>query len=294
MIRRLPSAYRMDKDSKNYALLHTVSGGLDDIGSVTDAVEDAHSLEAASGNSLDQIGALFNQLRSGYDDDTYKLFIQSTRDLLQSCGSASDIRKIMAYLMRSDGDMSHFTLIDSLSDTAFMARCDGSPTKAFSMTVLNEFVNAARPAGVKYLDDELVIALNRLFERDSFVFTLGLSCLMYLIREADFSYGSCEYGSTYYFGAIEVERGCRGDITDLISRIISGVFGYLDSLAYFGEGVYGAPVEEHVLSDCSLLALSAIFGYGTGTYGEFDYGELHYGSPAEQHVLSHGQAGVIT
>lgn len=294
MIRRFPSAYRTDKDSKNYALLHTVSDGLDDVGSVTDAIEDAHTLDAAGGKSLDMLGGLFNLLRGGYDDETYRQFILSSRDLLQSCGSASDIRKIMAYLMRTDGDMSHFSLIDSQSDTAFSAKCDGSPTKAFSMTVLNEFVNSARPAGVKYLDDELVIALNRLFERDSFVFTKGLSCLMYLIREADFSYGSCEYGSMYYFGAVEVERGCRGDIADLVSVIIAGVFGYLDSLAYFGEGVYGAPAEEHVLSDCSLLALSAIFGYGTGTYGEYDYGELYYGSPAEQHVLSHGQAGVIT
>lgn len=215
MIRRLPSAYRTDTDSNNYKLIQIQAADLDKLSEIIGAVENAHCGESAIGKSLDYLGNLFEIKRDGLSDDDYRSLLLTSSIYRQANGTIDDIKKVVSQV--TGISVSDVELVESTTEPAFSIIISATPQTIHSLTSFNKLVNQTRSAGVKYLQDSLLIILTpALWEshvtRKGACWTIGI---LILLKYSEFVYGLSYFGDATFGDPCERHSTSAGTLTTL-------------------------------------------------------------------------------
>lgn len=232
MLGRLSSAFRKDQESNNYKILQVQAEELGQLAEVMEDIISSQILETATGESLDHLAALIDLDRNGLSDDDFRNLIATTQLFRPSNGTLSDIKTVVTYYTGvSDEDILILENPDDLPAT-FALVLEVPNVKEFSVAELIEYIQTAKAAGIRFLDDQIQIILNPTFETH---------------KASLPGYGYSGYGVGGY-----------GHSTFLMSRQLTSE--YLYGCTVYGEAVYGDPCEVHTTEAGTLIPL--IPGYG--------------------------------
>lgn len=242
MLRRLSSAFRIDPESNNYKVMEISAGELDQISEVIDDIISSHSIDTATGRSLDLLGDLMGLERGGLSDDDFRTLISSTQAFRFSSGTVADIKNVVIF--QTGVSEEDIQIVENPDDEAatFALILLVPNISGFSVSELASQINSARAVGVKFFEDQIQITLNT-------VVTVHRATLP--------GYGGQGYGTGGY-----------GHSLFKMTRLATSEHQY--GLSIYGESTYGDPCETHSTSPGTLIPL--IPGFGVGGYGTGGYG----------------------
>jgi len=102
LISKLSTAFRKDSDSNNYKLLSILDSEFQSIEQTISDIKNAHSVDYASGKSLDYIGQLFNIRRQQNEtDEHYRTRIKISFSKLTEMATIKDIKEVVAAALKT-------------------------------------------------------------------------------------------------------------------------------------------------------------------------------------------------